>query len=117
MIHFLKIIEQHSKNIETINRQCRFWVLASFILFTCVIVSLFGWDWFVASHQKVIKGSIIASILLTIINWWYWTMKIIFDLFKHQQSEYKLLLEVLKEVQEAKQVIKEIEENCECNDK
>lgn len=106
MRRYLLLIDQHNKDMHKINEQRRLWLYASYIVATGVILLIFGWDWLSGFNNVSIWWVIVSLILLICMNWWYWTMKIIRQLLHHQQSEYKILSEIVKDIKEFKDQLK-----------
>lgn len=116
MVHSSLLIEQHKKDIHSINEQRRRWLAASSIVCMAIIGLIFGWDWLFELHQKTVWWVIVSCIIIICMNWWYWTMKIIFTLLKHQSDENEIVNELLVEIKELRNLLIDIKD-CNCIDK
>jgi len=108
MIRFSILIEQHNNDMHKINEQRRWWLFASSMVFSGVIFLIFGWDWISEFNHKSLWWVIISLMLIICMNWWYWTMKVISHLLVHQCSEYDMIAELLNEIKELKEHIKQL---------
>jgi len=106
MIRFNKLINAHTKDMDAINQQRRYWLVASSIVYVAVIILIFGWDWITNVHQKSLWWIFISLSLLISINWWYWTMEVISHLLVHQQKEVEFIKELLNDIKELQDIIK-----------
>lgn len=102
------MIEQHTNDMHRINEQRRWWLVASSIVFSGTIFIIFFWDWISGFNEKSIWWVIVSLMLVICMNWWYWTMKVISHLLVHQDSEYKIIYELLNEIKELKKQIKSL---------
>lgn len=106
MIRFNKLIENHTKDMGVINKQRHNWLIASSIVYVAVIILIFGWDWITNTHQKSLWWIFISLTLLISVNWWYWTMAVISHLLTHQQQEVEFIKELLTDIKELQDIIK-----------
>ncbi len=105
MIRFAILLEQHTREINRINEQRRAWLIASSIVFSCVILLIVSWDWISGLHASSIWWGIVSLMLLVCMNWWYWTMKVIHHLLQHQSNEYAIISELLDDIKQLKKQI------------
>lgn len=92
--------------IDKINKQRKRWFFASFFVFFSLVSLIFGWDWLYEFHNPSLWLIIISLLMIVCINWWFWTMRVIFQLIKYQQDEYTIIHEMIKEIKELHEQIK-----------
>lgn len=90
------------QDLDIINIQRRKWLIASSVVYTCVILLIFGWDFVSDLHQKLIWWVIVSLILIVCMNWWYWTMRIIRQMLVHHENMYTMVFELLNDINELK---------------
>jgi predicted Na+-dependent transporter len=100
-----QIIQQHTADLERINKQRRMWLYASSIVLTGIIFLIFTWDWLDDFHSKGIWWVVISLMLIISVNWWYWTMRVIRILLDYNTAAYDILTCVLDDVSEARKDI------------
>ena len=110
-----QLFQKNENDLTKIAIQRRKWLYASSIVWVAVIIIIFGWDWMTSTHQKSLWWIFISSTLIVCVNWWYWTMKNIYDILNHQATEYILIMELLHHIKEVRKEIY-ILENCKCVD-
>lgn len=110
-----QLFQKNENDLTKIAIQRRKWLYASSIVWVAVIIIIFGWDWMTSTHQKSLWWIFISSTLIVCVNWWYWTMKNIYDILNHQATEYILIMELLHHIKEVRNEIY-ILENCKCVD-
>ena len=86
------ILKKHSKYLDTVNIQRRWWLIASSIVYISTILLILLWDWISNLHMVSIWWGVISMILIITINWWYWTMHIIHKLINDRTIEIKMIL-------------------------
>jgi hypothetical protein len=108
MIRFTILIEKHTQEIIKINLQRRRWLVASSVVFVCVVLLIFGWDWLTGLHEKSIWWVIVSLMLIVCMNWWYWTMKVIYHLLEHQSNAYVIIADLLNDIKALKKQLSEL---------
>jgi hypothetical protein len=98
-------IKDHTEELEKIYKQRRQWLYASSIVYTGVILLIFGWDYVDSLHNDKIWWVVISISLLISVNWWYWTMKSLATLVRSIYDEYEILNEVTDNIEELREVI------------
>lgn len=101
-----QLLKKHVEDLDKINNQRRIWLYASSVVFTGIIFLIFSWDWLDHFHSKSIWWVVISLMLILSINWWYWTMKVIRVLLRHQQAQHDLLKSVIEDISLARDDIK-----------
>jgi len=96
------ILNRHEEDLNRINDQRRLWLYASSVVFVSTIFLIFGWNWLSGLESSELWWFIVSCMLITSINWWYWTMKVIRIILKYQAIEYELLKDILNDVAELK---------------
>lgn len=92
------LIEQHERQLNSLNRQRHWWLWASSVVFTGIIFTIFSWEWLDNLESKTIWWVIVSLMLIVSINWWYWTMRVVRIVITHQSLEYRILKSILKDV-------------------
>lgn len=100
-----KLNDQH---LEKINNQRRRWLYASSIVLTGIIALIFAWDWLDHFHSQSIWWLVVSLMLLISVNWWYWTMKVVYKMLQHQKIEFGIIRELLVDIKEVKSEIKNL---------
>ena len=108
MKQFKSIIQRRESAIKHINEQRQLWLIASSIVFTAVVSLIFSWDWLSGLHEKSVWWVIVSIMLMICMNWWYWTMKVIRLLLQHQQEEYELIRDLLLEIKNIREELKDL---------
>ena len=106
-MNYQKLIIQHQKDIEKLSNQRRWWLYASSIVFSGIILLIFGWEWISNLHSRGVWWVIISFMLIISINWWYWTMRVIRILIQYQEVEYAILKIILEDVDHFRKNLKE----------
>lgn len=99
-------IKDHTIELEKIYDQRRKWLFASSIVFTSVILVIFGWDYIDSYENKKIWWVLISLGLLISVNWWYWTMRSLAILVRSIYAEYTILSEINTDIEELKEILK-----------
>ena len=97
-----RLLKKHADDLERINNQRRIWLYASSVVFVGIIGLIITWDWLDHFHSNTLWWGVISTIMIVCVNWWYWTMRVIRILLRHQQVEYDLLTCVLNDIDLAK---------------
>lgn len=98
-------IIDHTKDLEKIYNQRRWWLYASSIVYTGLIFTIFGWDYLVKCASDRVWWVLISIALLISINWWYWTMRTIRNLIVSMYNEYHILNEINTDIAELKIIL------------
>lgn len=98
-------IKDHTEELEKIYAQRRQWLFASSVVFTTIILVIFGWDYIDSCNDRRIWWVLISLGLLLSVNWWYWTMKSVSTLVRSIYSEYEILNEITAEIEQVRIII------------
>ena len=104
-------IADHTQELEKIYKQRRQWLYASSIVYTGIIILIFGWNYLDSLHNNQIWWVVISLSLLISVNWWYWTMESLTILIRSIYDEYQILNEVTLNIKELKTLMVEYKEN------
>jgi hypothetical protein len=105
-----KIVD-HTQELENIYKQRRQWLYASSIVYTGIIILIFGWNYLDSLHNNQIWWVVISLSLLISVNWWYWTMESLSILIRSIYDEYQILNEVTLNIKEMKELLVKYKEN------
>jgi small-conductance mechanosensitive channel len=100
-----RLFKLNDKHLERINQQRRRWLYASSIVFTGIIFLIFGWDWLDHFHNENIWWVVVSLALIISINWWYWTMRVVYKMLQHQKIEFTIIKELVSDIKEVKEEI------------
>jgi len=101
-----KLLSQNTDDIEEINQQRRYWLLASSIVFVSIIVLIFSWDWITSTRQQSLWWIFISLLLIVSVNWWYWTMNSLATIINRTRDEFIILSDVVDEISDVKIMIR-----------
>lgn len=94
------VITRHTKVIDQINKQRRWWLYFSSVVYAIIIGIIFIVDWNTPFINSTWWWGLTSGGLLIAINWWYWTMKLVSNLLFHQQVEISILKELVIDIAE-----------------
>lgn len=100
------MLEKHRRDIDKLNNERHLWLWASSIVFSGIILLIFGWNWLSGINSKTIWWVIVSLMLIISINWWYWTMRVIRIIIYYQEIEYSLIKEIHNEINWVKEDMK-----------
>jgi hypothetical protein len=98
-------IKDHTENLEKIYKQRRIWLYASSIVYSGIILIIFGWDFIIEHTDRTLWRAVISFGLLISVNWWYWTMQSISTLVRSMHDEYSILTEVTTDIKQVKVIL------------
>lgn len=101
-----RILDNHLEDLDKINNQRRLWLYASSIVFTGIILLIFGWDWLDHFHSQSIWWLVVSLMLVLSINWWYWTMRVVNILLKHNHAQHTMLRCIIEDIASSREDIK-----------
>ena len=101
-----ELLTKHTKDLDRINTQRRWWLYASSFALAGILVVMFGWDWLDSFHSKSVWWLTVGLMLMVSINWWYWTMKVLRRIIEHQKIEFDLIATIMIEIREVREDIK-----------
>lgn len=99
-------IKEHTEKLEKIYKERRMWLYASSIVYTAIILIIFGWDFLIKHSNQTVWWSVISIGLLISVNWWYWTMKSIGELVRSIYTEYEMLNDISEDIETFRCVLK-----------
>lgn len=102
------LIEESTQDLEKINQQRRWWLLASSLVFSGIVLLIFGWEWIENLHSKLSWWAVVSMMLILSINWWYWTMRVMLRLVRHQKMEFHIISELIIDIKELKIEIRQL---------
>lgn len=100
-----KLLSQNINDIDEINKQRRYWLLSSSIVFVCIVILIFSWDWITNTRQQSLWWIFISILLIISVNWWYWTMQSLATIIHRIKDEYIILSDVVDELAEVKVIL------------
>ena len=103
-----RLIERNEQDLENINQQRRWWLVASSLVFLAIIGLILGWNFIEGLNSKPVWWALVSAMLIISVNWWYWTMRVMLRLIKHQQMEFAIIHELLFDIKGLKTDIKKL---------
>jgi hypothetical protein len=99
-------LKTHLEKLQSFNRERLGWLALSSFVVTAIIGIIYGWNLVVENHLiwLILSGG--ATLLVV---WWYWTMMVVRHILESKTSEYIILHEIIKDIQEIKQDVKNLE--------
>ena len=99
------VLDQHTKDLNRINEQRRWWLYASSVVVVGILTIMFAWDWIDGFHSKSVWWLVVSMMLIISVNWWYWTMRVIRRIIEHQKVEFELIGVIITDIKEVKKDI------------
>ena len=103
-----KLIEQNEQDLDRINEQRRVWMYASSFVVLGIVLLIAGWEWIDQFHSKTVWWILTSTMLIISVNWWYWTMRVMLRLIRHQKQEFNIIAELLDDVKALRVNIKQL---------
>lgn len=103
-----KLFKLNDEHLDNINKQRRKWLYASSIVFAGIVLLIFGWEWLDHFQSAAVWWVVVALMLIISVNWWYWTMNVVYKMLHHQKIEFGIIKELLIDVKEVKQEVKKL---------
>ena len=102
------LIEENDRDLDNINQQRRTWMYASSAVVVGIVLLIFGWEWLENFHSKSIWWVVVSGMLILSVNWWYWTMRVMLRLIRHQKMEFHIINELVHDIKELKIEIRQL---------
>lgn len=102
------LIEENDQDLEAINQQRRTWLYASSAVITAIVLLIAGWEWIDQFHSKSVWWVVVSFMLVIAVNWWYWTMRVMLRLIRHQKMEFHIISELVHDIKELKIEIRQL---------
>jgi len=100
-----KLLSQNDADLNEINNQRRYWLLASSVVFISIVILIFSWDWITNTRQQSLWWVFISILLIVSVNWWYWTMQSLTTLINRTKDEFTILSDVVDELADVKVIL------------
>lgn len=97
-----QLLAQFKKDLERFNRARRIWVYFSLISLVVAIAVIASWQTLTQLDSSVIWWSIGSISFIVLVNWWYWTMKLVRKILVHQTHMIEILSEITHDIQTIK---------------
>lgn len=103
MIHrVVNYIQKHDDQLKEIARQRKIWVCSSIISLTLIVLLVFLWDLFPKEHNITATITSLSLILISIVNWGFWTLRIFKKFLVIKDIELALIRSVVLVIKEIK---------------
>jgi len=100
-----KTLEKNLSELKQFNQQRKLWLFLSLFVITSISFIIFDWNHIQQYKLEWTMGSIGVVISAA---WWYWTMRIIRHLIQHKSDEYQILAELITEIKDIKEHVREV---------
>jgi len=97
-------LKKHLTNLKTLDRERQHWLRLSAFVVLSVFGVIFEWNFVMANRLAWLLVS--CGLIVTVI-WWYWTMRFIRHLLESKNDEYLILNDIITDVSEIKQDIRD----------
>jgi hypothetical protein len=98
-----QLINQRKLVLDKIEKQSRIWLIFSGVSALAIIAMIMA---IIVVKNIFIIYLLLASIFLTSISWWIWTMIFIIETTKNQKIIYKLLHDISFDIESIRSVIR-----------
>lgn len=103
-----EITKVHNLKINYLNSQRQYWLYASSVAVSGIILLMVFWDFLDGMRSTTIWWIIVSIMLIVSINWWYWTIKLIRILIDQRKDEIKIINELVIDIKLIKSSISEL---------
>ena len=101
-------LSKYYQELEQINSQRRYWLLASSFVFIAVVLVVAFWNHLVDLNEQWIWWAIFSIAVLISVNWWYWTMGYIRKSLIHQLTVIEILADITHDISLVKEDVKKL---------
>lgn len=88
-------IKQIKSELDKINDERRYWLMASSFVFVSVIFYIVVWPWLQGFDSALLDWAFISAGFIVTINWWYWTMSLVRKYITHQKHVFEILGDIV----------------------
>jgi hypothetical protein len=99
-----KTLNTHLEKLHQFDNERRGWLALSVFVITAVLGIIFNWPFIDKNH---LVWAVMSVAFVTSITWWYWTMKVVRHLIESKEAEYRLLYQIVEDVQIIRAEVKE----------
>jgi len=103
----VKNLTSQLKQLQKFNKDRNVWIRLSVLVLISIILLIIDWT---LLFQFNLHWILVAGGLIVSAAWWYWTMKLVRDLINQKQQEVELLSELINDIKDIKQDIKNIKD-------
>ena len=103
------MIQEYEAYVNLMNKQYKYWMIASAIIYSCVITFIVLFDFVIRLDSKIIWWSIISILLMVSMNWWYWTMSLVKQLMEHHTNSIKVIISLISDINTVRSDLKDID--------
>jgi hypothetical protein len=101
-------LKNYFQEIENINRQRRYWLIASSLVFFLVILVIGFWNHLTQLEDLWVLWVLFSLSILISVNWWYWTMGYIRKSLLHQLTVIEILSDITYDINMVKEDVKKL---------
>ena len=94
----INMIQEYEAYVNLMKKQYKYWMIASAIIYSCVITFIVLFDFVIRLDSKIIWWSIISILLMVSMNWWYWTMSLVKQLMEHHTNSIKVIKSLISDI-------------------
>lgn len=99
-----KKLSKHQAHLKAFNKQQKGWLVLSAFVVIAVCDIIFNWSSVTENYLIWIFAT--CGFLVAVV-WWYWTMRLIRQLIDHRVEEAEILQDIVVDIQDIKQSVKE----------
>lgn len=102
------LFDEKDKLLKNINSHRKLWNASLVLVFVLVCSLIAFWD-FISENESIFVWTTVGFITLSVlINWWYWSIKVLLVILKFQKNEVNIVGNLLIEVKELRLQLIEI---------
>ena len=102
------LLNKRNKEIVKAEQERILWLkIITISIITAVILFLF-WQFFVPASISAVVGFVTSVLLLILVIWWLWTMKILKQIIFHKQLEVDILIDLIHDLETVKKNLKDL---------
>jgi len=101
-------LSKYYEELEQINNQRRYWLMASSLVFVAVVLVVAFWNYLMSLNEQWIWWLLFSASVLISMNWWYWTMGYIRKSLIHQLTVVEILADITYDIHLVKEDVRKL---------